>query len=268
MIVLPIVVAGFLLFDRASRVASRQFLGRVWARDAGLLEVARHLYTFASVSLDRLLLMDGGERQLDVELINTECFDVLDGGAVLVTSHFGSFDVMRVLAHSRQAMPVHILLDVAHNARAMGVLNALDPELAARVVDAGQPGPSLILELKALLEGEHLVGMMADRTPPGQRSATVPFLGAEAAFPLGPWLLAAILRQPVILCFGAFLGGNRYRVKFERVDMQTTGRNKARAQAGMQYYVDRLEHQVTRAPYNWFNFYDFWSNEEVRREHL
>ena len=38
-----------------------------------------------------------------------------------------------------------------------------------------------------------------------------------------------------------------------------------RAQAVLaliQRYAGRLEHYTRIAPYNWFNFYDFWGNED------
>jgi predicted LPLAT superfamily acyltransferase len=30
----------------------------------------------------------------------------------------------------------------------------------------------------------------------------------------------------------------------------------------MQRYADRLEHYCRLAPYNWFNFHDFWQSDE------
>jgi len=32
----------------------------------------------------------------------------------------------------------------------------------------------------------------------------------------------------------------------------------AAVQVALARYVARLEHYARRAPYNWFNFYDFW----------
>ncbi|MNC90096.1 hypothetical protein D3C83_61470 [compost metagenome] len=31
------------------------------------------------------------------------------------------------------------------------------------------------------------------------------------------------------------------------------------AQSLLERYVQRLEHYARAAPYNWFNFYDFWN---------
>jgi len=60
---------------------------------------------------------------------------------------------------------------------------------------------------------------------------------------------------------GLYLGGNRYELRFEQLadfsDVERGERDAAIAQA-MQAYADRLSELCRRAPYNWFNFYDFW----------
>lgn len=256
-LLLPIVCAYFLLFDGQARQASKLYLAKVLSAPPRLWHVLRHLHTFASVSLDRILVMDQGPAKLDVDIVNDACFEDLPEGAVLITSHYGSFDVMRVLAESRNAKEVRVLLNIEHNKRAMALVNRLNPELASLIIDAGVSGPSLILQVQKLLASSALVGVMADRLIHGQRFVQLPFCGAAATFPLAPWLMAAMLDQPIILCFGTFLGSNKYRLEFERVVLPK-GNSRQKAEAGLRFYVQQLEQRVRRAPYNWFNFYDFW----------
>ncbi len=65
----------------------------------------------------------------------------------------------------------------------------------------------------------------------------------------------------MVLCFGIYLGGNRYRLIFEpfsdRIEIPRQNRGPA-LNAVISRYAQRLEHYVRLAPYNWFNFYDFW----------
>ena len=91
---------------------------------------------------------------------------------------------------------------------------------------------------------------------------TRPFLGAPARIPLGPFRIAAILKRPIVLMFGLYRGGNRYDIHFEElVDLRNVDRSVARAvlDAAVRNYVERLEHYCRLAPYNWFNFYDYWA---------
>ena len=81
----------------------------------------------------------------------------------------------------------------------------------------------------------------------------MPFLGTPARFPAGPFRLAALLRRPIVLMFGIYLGGNRYEVHYESLPYEDSDMRQLAAR-----YVARLEHHARRAPYNWFNYHDFW----------
>ena len=90
----------------------------------------------------------------------------------------------------------------------------------------------------------------------------MPFLGGEAAFPRGPFRVAMLLQRPVVLMAGVYRGGNRYEVFFEVLATPPESRprdGEAWVDAAMRRYVERLEHYCRDAPYNWFNFYDFWA---------
>jgi predicted LPLAT superfamily acyltransferase len=71
---------------------------------------------------------------------------------------------------------------------------------------------------------------------------------------------------PVILIFGLYRGGNRYDVHFERLAERITLEPRERQRAierWVQRYAERLEYYARSAPYNWFNFYDFWASAAV-----
>ena len=87
------------------------------------------------------------------------------------------------------------------------------------------------------------------------------FFGKQASFPVGPLRIAAMLQQPVVLMFGLYRGGNRYDIHFEHlldVSHTTRGGRDAVVEQAVHKYVERLEHYCRLAPYNWFNFYDYW----------
>jgi predicted LPLAT superfamily acyltransferase len=74
--------------------------------------------------------------------------------------------------------------------------------------------------------------------------------------PLSAFRVATALGAPVLLGLGLYRGGNRYDVHFERLDRPGDAAADLLAR-----YVERLEHYCRAAPYNWFNFYDFWHPE-------
>ena len=142
------------------------------------------------------------------------------------------------------------------------MLALISPQLQLDIVALGGLDSMLILRDK--LEQGMMIGMLADRSISNEEVVSLPFLGAPASFPLGPFRLAAMLRSKVVFMAGLYLGGNRYSIHFELLaDFALTPsdqRDQAIAQA-MQRYVALLQQTCQRAPYNWFNFYDFWPSK-------
>lgn len=118
-----------------------------------------------------------------------------------------------------------------------------------------------MLEARDKLDKGYLVGMLADRALVDEATQEHDFLGQPAAFPIGPFRVAAMLRRPVFFMTGLYLGGNRYRLHFEMLAdfSQVAAPDREAAMRAVQAcYVSRLEHYCRQAPYNWFNFFDFW----------
>jgi predicted LPLAT superfamily acyltransferase len=261
----------FLIRRAPERTASRQWLGRALGRPATLWDVARHIYTFAATVLDRLFLLDDGaaafDRRFDVQVGGLDALHAqLDHGRgmLLFGSHLGSFEVLRVLSRRRPEYTIRVVLDKAHNPALTRLLDTLNPDVAATVIDAAQDGPALMLAIQEAVQQGALVAMLVDRVAPGGPVVPVRFFGHDAPFPTAPWLIAAALKAPVTLGFGLYRGGNRYELMFEHFSDAVEAPRAQRAQAIaalVQRYAARLEQAARAAPYNWFNFYDVWNHD-------
>jgi predicted LPLAT superfamily acyltransferase len=265
-LLLPI-TAYFLLTGGAAKRASRHYLRRVLQREPTLGDLARHFHAFASTSLDRFFFLSGSHSQFEVAVHRPQAvydLSVQHRGCLLLLAHVGSFEVLRTIAVDQRSLPLRMLIDLQTNHRFISVVKELHPDFAARVIDASQPGPALVLSLKEALEQRAMVGMMADRVRDNERSVQVDFLGGTVRLPAGPWILAATLGVPVIVAFGLYRGGNRYDVHFElfadKIALPRAQREQA-LQHCVQAFATQLEARVQSAPYNWFNFYDFWADE-------
>lgn len=261
------IVLYFFLTGGSAKNASREALFRFTGKQPSQWAIFRHLYTFALVAVDRIFLLAGRTQLFDVTLHGEEIFTRLRSsgrGCILLVSHAGSFDVMRVPATREQQLPMKILMDKHHNGVAMALINSLDPQLASQVIDARQPAAALALQLKEEIDHGAMIGIMADRAGPGEETVHVPFAGGFADFPIGPWMLAWVLQVPVVFCFGLYRGGNRYEIHFEELTAPLHGKRSQRraiVQAAVAHFAARLQHHVARAPFNWFNFYSFWHDE-------
>lgn len=263
-VTLPPTVLYFLATAGPARRASRAFLARALDRAPTPWDVVRHFWTFATVVQDRMLIAIGGFRDLRLDEGDRDAEErrvtySSPRGSLLFVSHLGSFEAMREVASGRQRMK--LVLDRAHGQQLTALLGREKPEVAAMIIDASQPGPALALAVRQALDEGYRVGMMVDRARDGEKTVRVPFLGRDAAFPVGPWALAAALQARVMLGFCVFRGGRDYEGRFELFADKLAIPRERRPQeleACVRRYAARLEHYARGAPYNWFNFYDFW----------
>ncbi len=264
-IVLPGITAWFFTTSASARAASREYLRAVLGRPATMLDVIRHIHTFASSILDRALLLTGKADRLSLEVAGLEHLEaVVTGGrgCLLLGAHLGSFAVLRGLTE-RCPVPVKVLMYRANAGAYSTMMERLDPGSSASVIPIGDI--QSMLRVHEEVAAGAIVGILADRAPAGARQVMVPFFDRPAAFPAGPFVLAASLGVPVVLFRGARVGHRRYAIAFtpftERVVLRRASR-EADLAAIASRYAQWLEQSCRAHPYNWFNFFAFWEGAE------
>jgi predicted LPLAT superfamily acyltransferase len=251
----------FLVFSAQARSASSQYLSRALGRKSGVADSLRHYYAFAATNLDRFFLLNNQFSRFDVRVQGAEIIDEMaaDGkGCVLLGAHIGSFEIIRSVGRAR-GLKIRIVMYEENSRKIGAMLEAINSDLQTEIIPLGRVDS--ILKVEAALACGEIVGMLADRNLKGGSTVSCHFLGQQARFPTGPIRIAATLKRPIVLMFGLYRGGNRYEIHFERFaalqGAAGRGRN-AMIEQLMQRYAGRLEHYCRLAPYNWFNFYDFW----------
>jgi predicted LPLAT superfamily acyltransferase len=274
LLLLPI-TAYFLVFGREARRHSSRYLARALGREPTWRDRWRHFHTFASTVLDRVYFARGQTEAFALTMHgDAGCDDTLDSGqgGFLLGAHLGSFESLHAAGKSFPGMQVTMVMYPGNARKIQGVLQALAPQLKMAIIAIGQPGSTLAI--RDALNAGHLVGLLGDRVLDGDAGprntpVALPFLGVPALFSDGPLRLAMLLKRRVIFMVGLFLGGSRYDVRFETMaDFRDPPTDPAAREAliaqALQAYVARLEQLCHEAPYNWFNFHDFWREDAAR----
>lgn len=256
----------FVLAVPKARRASRAYLARVLPHPVTWLDMYHHILAFASTIHDRIYLLNNRHDLFDIRVFGAEPLHALhaaDAGCFLFGAHLGSFEMLRSIARDNTRLRVCVAM-YPENARQLNsALGAINPGVMLDIIALGQLESMLAIHHK--LEQGFMVGVLADRASGPDKYLSLPFLGSPAHFPTGPFRMAAMLRHPVYFMAGLYRGGNRYDIQFELLadfSGPTPANREQEIRDAMAKYVQALERHCRAAPFNWFNFYDFWKSAD------
>lgn len=272
-VVLYAIAAYFLACAPTARRMSRGYLRRALKLPSpaavGWRHLFRHFLSFASMIHDRVYLINERFDLLDIRVHNRALIDNLIAagqGVFLIGAHLGSFEVLRAIGRQQPGLRVAMAMYEENARKLNAALGVINPNARQDIIALGHID-SMIRVHQLLAQGS-VVGMLGDRSLGGDDTFARDFLGDPAELPLGPFRMAAILKRPVLFMTGLYLGGNRYDIHFEPLAdfsaLAPRGRTLA-VQAAMTRYAALLAQYCYQAPYNWFNFFDFWQASTPRK---
>lgn len=219
----PIITYFFLTGNR-TRAASKDFLERVADHNNQPKPTWRdsfaHFMKFGESALDKIAAWCGEMKLDDLDL--PEDADSLfsyiprDQAVVLFVSHFGNIELVRAIASRDRNFRVNVLLHQKNAARFGRVLQQLAPESQVDLIEVTDIGPDTAMLLREKVERGEWIVIAADRVAIGARdkSVSVPFIGQDAPFPQGPFILAHLLQCPVYMA-AAWREGRRFNISWE-----------------------------------------------------
>jgi predicted LPLAT superfamily acyltransferase len=256
----------FTLFpSRASCAASTIYLEKVLGHHPGFADRHRHVRMFSHVVFDRVRLLGSGIKQFKIESRHHDLIERRHAegrGGVLLSAHFGSFELLRAFDKTLPRLSVRYLMFPDNAQKTSPIIDQLNPDVAAQVISL-RDGYSAMLEIREALDASNFVAFLGDRMPVRNSRAevAVPFFGNPMRVPLSPYLSAILAGVPLILCFAPRVGSKTYEIEmFEIYDGAPIPRGKrdAKCRELAEAYAAKLEDMCHRYPYNWFNFFDVW----------
>ena len=276
------VTAFYYFSGQQARSCSRRYLDRV-AKKRELLGVAatslsgfQHFLAFTHGMIDRLAAWASDLKfDNDVIFLDEESREVLltksqtGRGKLIFVSHFGVPDALRAFAQHELSQRVTTLVFQKHSPGFTEFIKEISPDFSRDIIAVDDIGIETAAHLEEVIGRGDWVAIAADRTPNNQknrtiRTVTVPFLDHDAPFPVGPFVLANLLKCEVVTLF-AVREGQKLLISCRPFASEISLPRRTRDEA-LQAYVTRwaeiLEAQALAHPYQWFNFYDFWHEDD------
>ena len=206
----------------------------------------RHARRFTVTGLDLL------ERQRDA-----------GSGGLLIVSHLGNAELSRLALGDGFGRPINLLVHTKHAVQYNRLIAEACRSAPAQIIQVTEISPATAIDLQERVERGEWIAIAGDRTPVtgDMRTSVVPFLGDDAHFPQGPYLLASVIGCPVYLLF-CRREKNGHHIVFETFADRIVlpRRDKPAGLAALaRRYAERLQQHCLQAPEQWYNFFDFWA---------
>ncbi len=197
-------------------------------------------------------------------------------GAFLLFSHLGNMEYLRSLATANEIgvtrkIPVCIMMDNHVTNIFNQTVMEKNPDAVMNVIDSSDVGIQTIEKMQNIVEQGGIVVVAADRTSAMSQSRNIEtsFLGENALFPYGSFLLASLLEVPVYFTFAlrnrTFMMNPKYTMHIVKSSVSFSNLKKSERKVKIQElckeFAAHLETLCINNPFQWYNFYDFWRKE-------
>ena len=272
-LVLYPVVIWYWAIHRPAREASLEYLRRLQARtdalghEPGWRDTLRHFLSFAETILDKMLAVGGRYRLDTIRFVGREPIEEMvrtKQGGLMVTAHMGCLEMCQASADATPGLKLTVLVHTVHAERFNRMLDRLSPGRGISLMQVTEISPATAVLLAERVARGEFVAIAGDRVPVVAGRATavpVPFLGHDAPFPTGAYMLASLLKCP-LFAMGCIRQGDSHEVVFQRLAERVVLPRGDRVAACAAYageFARGLERLLARAPYEWFNFFSFWN---------
>lgn len=272
----------YFLFAKNARAMSRLYLERVRSAKAACgerfrISTLKHIVSFALVLTEKVSVWAGKYtfktmRFADDDVQELQRMVAQKKGCLIIISHVGNSEFLRALVDHNETgienpLTVHVVYDKEISGGFVDLLNKVDSHATFNTIDANNITPETIDFMQQRLAAGECIAIAGDRTSAHtDRFITLPFLGKNAHFSYGSFLLAALLDVPTFFVFGmrskdiSLVPAYTMSAYCPRISFDCSRRERAaRIEQVASTFASELEKRCLEHPYQWYNFFDFWA---------
>ena len=216
---------------------------------------------FSQVVIDKFATYAGKTFRMEIEGI--EHFQQLAKGEesfVMLSSHIGNYEIAGYTLSSEQK-PLNALVFFGEKASVMDNRAKLFADTNTRMIPI-RPDMGHLFEIDQALQNGEIVSMPADRLLGSQKKLQIPFLNGTAAFPYGSFSIATLRGLNVLAVHVLKQSARTYKIYVTPLCYNREAPRQQQIQELAQQYVAEVQRIVKLYPTQWYNYFEFWTNDE------
>lgn len=252
-------VAGYyFLFQKESNKAIYEYfkdhLG--FSHKKARKAIYKSYLVFGKTIIDKVAIAAGQRNQFTYEFDGKQI--IIDAihenkGSVLISAHVGNFEISRYfLSELDDDFKINIITTDREDTAIKNYLDSVFKKNETGMIYV-QEDMSHIFEINSVLSRNETIVFTGDRFFPKTKTLEAPFLGKNAHFPAGPFMISSRLNVPVLFVYVMKETDKHYHLYARRAKF--IHRN---AESLLKEYTENLEDILKKYPYQWFNYYNFW----------
>ncbi|QTE35764.1 hypothetical protein J3L18_21795 [Mucilaginibacter gossypii] len=228
-----------------------------FGRVKSILKLYRNYYLFGQSIIDKVVIMSGIPNKFTFNfdgIDNLRQIAAMNKGGLLLSSHIGSWEIAgELLDHINTR--INIVMFDGEDRQIKQYMDSVTGKRKINIIVI-KNDLSHIFKINAAFQNNELVCMHADRYIDGNKTITREFLGEDAKFPAGPFVMAEKFKVPVTFVYALKESALHYHFFSSPVkDYSDLGK-------GMEQLADdfiiSFENKVKTYPEQWYNYYNFW----------
>lgn len=259
--VLSFVALYYVLFSfRSSKAIFSYFHDRLgYGTLKSIVKLYQNYFVFGQSIIDKVVIMSGIPNKFTFNfdgIENLHEIAALQKGGLLLSSHIGSWEIAGELLKDI-ATRINIVMFDGEDEQIKNYLESVTGKSAINIIVI-KNDLSHIFKINAALQNNELVCMHADRFIEGNKTITREFLGKDARFPLGPFILADKFKVPLTFVFAVKESKLHYHFFASEIKDYSALVKDLAMQQMISDYVKAFENKVKKYPEQWYNYYNFW----------
>jgi len=224
----------------------------------------KNYYRLGQILIDKIAINSGLTDKYKFKFEHYQEFlDVLNSqqGVIMMGGHIGNWEIGAPF-FGDYGKNINIVMYDAEYQKIKDVIEKNTNDHNYKIIPVNNDTLTHVFQISEALNNHEYVCFQGDRYVNADKLLTATFMGREAKFPAGPFLLASRLKVPVVFYFAMREKPMTYHFRFTLAEPVARTKDKKPEQALFEQYVANFEHILTEYPEQWFNYYDFWGNVE------